>query len=104
MKFLKDLVIGKVIELREHQQAALASLQTMRDQGESIALLYHATGTGKTVTAVSDAKRLLLQGVDTMQIKPSASIRQNYHEIAALCKSSEQPVPLKVFVNIFLHL
>ena len=30
----------------------------MRDQGESIALLYHATGTGKTVTAVSDAKRL----------------------------------------------
>ncbi|MHB8127194.1 MAG: 2-dehydropantoate 2-reductase [Desulfitobacteriaceae bacterium] len=49
---------GKLIELREHQQAALANLQTMRDQGESIALLYHATGTGKTVTAVSDAKRL----------------------------------------------
>lgn len=49
---------GKVIELREHQQAALDSLQTMREQGESIALLYHATGTGKTVTAVSDAKRL----------------------------------------------
>ncbi|KGK91339.1 hypothetical protein DP73_04285 [Desulfosporosinus sp. HMP52] len=49
---------GKVIELREHQQAALDSLETMREQGESIALLYHATGTGKTVTAVSDAKRL----------------------------------------------
>ena len=49
---------GKLVELREHQQAALANLQTMRDQGESIALLYHATGTGKTVTAVSDAKRL----------------------------------------------
>jgi superfamily II DNA or RNA helicase len=49
---------GNVIELREHQQAALDSLQTMRDQGESIALLYHATGTGKTMTAVSDAKRL----------------------------------------------
>jgi len=49
---------GKVIELREHQQAALDSLQAMREQGESIALLYHATGTGKTVTAVSDAKRL----------------------------------------------
>lgn len=49
---------GKVIELRDHQQAALDSLQNMRDQGESIALLYHATGTGKTVTAVSDAKRL----------------------------------------------
>ena len=49
---------GKVIELREHPQAALASLQTMRDQGDSITLLYHATGTGKTVIAVSGAKRL----------------------------------------------
>ena len=49
---------GKLIELREHQQVALSNLQTMRDRGESIALLYHATGTGKTVTAVSDAKRL----------------------------------------------
>ena len=49
---------GKLIELREHQQAALTSLQNMHEQGESIALLYHATGTGKTVTAVSDAKRL----------------------------------------------
>lgn len=49
---------GKLIELKEHQQAAIASLQDMRDQGESIALLYHATGTGKTVTAVSDAKSL----------------------------------------------
>ncbi|GAB6172209.1 hypothetical protein JCM15765_16870 [Paradesulfitobacterium aromaticivorans] len=49
---------GKIIELREHQQSALSSLQNMRDHGESIALLFHATGTGKTVTAVSDAKRL----------------------------------------------
>ena len=47
---------GKIIELQDHQQAALDNLQTMRDRGESIALLYHATGTGKTVTAVSDAK------------------------------------------------
>ena len=29
----------------------------MRDHSETIALLYHATGTGKTVTAVMDAKR-----------------------------------------------
>ena len=27
-----------------------------------------------------------------MQIKPSASIRQNYNEIAALCKSTKEPV------------
>ncbi len=29
-----------------------------------------------------------------MQIKPSAKIRQNYNEIAALCKSSGEPVYL----------
>lgn len=29
-----------------------------------------------------------------MLIKPSASIRQNYNEIAALCKSSGEPVYL----------
>ena len=29
----------------------------MRCSFETIALLYHATGTGKTVTAVMDAKR-----------------------------------------------
>jgi PHD/YefM family antitoxin component YafN of YafNO toxin-antitoxin module len=37
---------------------------------------------------------MLLRGVDTMQIKPSASIRQNYNEIAALCKSTGEPVYL----------
>ena len=49
---------GKVIELKDHQHAALENLQQMRGNGESIALLYHATGTGKTVTAVSDAKKM----------------------------------------------
>ncbi len=29
-----------------------------------------------------------------MQIKPSASIRQNYNEIASLCKASREPVYL----------
>ncbi|TEB11970.1 DEAD/DEAH box helicase family protein [Pelotomaculum propionicicum] len=47
---------GKIIELKSHQHSALESLQKMRDSGESIALLYHATGAGKTVTAVSDAR------------------------------------------------
>jgi len=36
--------------------------------------------------------RTLLQGADIMQIKPSASIRQNYNKIADLCKSSGEPV------------
>lgn len=47
---------GKVIELKGHQQFAIDNLQKMRESGESIALLYHATGTGKTITAVSDAR------------------------------------------------
>ena len=45
------------LELREYQQEALDSLSEMRAKKETIALLYHATGTGKTVTAVMDAKR-----------------------------------------------
>lgn len=48
---------GEKLELREYQQEALDSLSQMRAKKETIALLYHATGTGKTVTAVMDAKR-----------------------------------------------
>ena len=48
---------GINLELKEHQIAALKSLEEMRSNSETIALLYHATGTGKTVTAVMDAKR-----------------------------------------------
>ena len=47
---------GEKLELREYQQEALDSLEAMRVNKETIALLYHATGTGKTVTAVMDAK------------------------------------------------
>lgn len=47
---------GDKLELREYQQEALQNLQKMRENKESIALLYQATGTGKTVTAVLDAK------------------------------------------------
>jgi PHD/YefM family antitoxin component YafN of YafNO toxin-antitoxin module len=36
--------------------------------------------------------RILQQGVDDMLIKPSAAIRQNYNEIAVLCRSSQEPV------------
>lgn len=49
---------GDKLELREYQQEALNNLQAMRDKNETIALLYQATGTGKTVTAVMDAKRV----------------------------------------------
>lgn len=48
---------GKTIDLKEHQKEALQHLENMRKNRETIALLCHATGTGKTVTAVTDAKR-----------------------------------------------
>lgn len=48
---------GANLQLKKHQKEALSSLEAMRDHCETIALLYHATGTGKTVTAVLDAKR-----------------------------------------------
>lgn len=44
------------LHLKDHQKEALAALAAMRERHETIALLYHATGTGKTVTAVMDAK------------------------------------------------
>ena len=47
---------GSTFALMDHQEEALSGLMKMREDGKSIALLYHATGTGKTVTAVSDAK------------------------------------------------
>lgn len=46
---------GSSLELKEHQKQALDALRMMRENHETIALLYHATGTGKTVSAVSDA-------------------------------------------------
>lgn len=45
------------LELREYQQEALVGVGIHAANRETIALLYHATGTGKTVTAVMDAKR-----------------------------------------------
>jgi superfamily II DNA or RNA helicase len=49
---------GKAFVLKDHQEEAIKNLEEMRKHGETIALLYHATGTGKTVTAVNDAKKL----------------------------------------------
>ncbi|MFI3169890.1 MAG: DEAD/DEAH box helicase [Faecalibacterium sp.] len=49
---------GCNLELKKHQKEALQNLNEMRIHDESIALLYHATGTGKTTTAVLDAKAM----------------------------------------------
>ncbi len=47
---------GITFSLMDHQEEALTNLAKMREDNQTIALLYHATGTGKTVTAVSDVK------------------------------------------------
>jgi superfamily II DNA or RNA helicase len=49
---------GETLELRPHQEEAMLSLASMREEGKTIALLTHAQGAGKTIVAVSDAKRL----------------------------------------------
>lgn len=56
--FEADLPVqmGQTIELRDYQQEATKNLQKMREDGKTIALLYHSTGVGKTITAATDAK------------------------------------------------
>ena len=56
--FEADLPVqmGQTIELRDYQQEATENLQKMREDGKPIALLYNATGVGKTITAATDAK------------------------------------------------
>ena len=49
---------GEIFSLKSHQKDALHSLSQMRAQGKTIALLTHATGTGKTTVAISDAKSM----------------------------------------------
>nr|MCU0983239.1 DEAD/DEAH box helicase [Pirellulaceae bacterium] len=51
---------GEVVrlELRRHQREALEALERLRAEGKTIALLTHATGTGKTIVAIEDARRL----------------------------------------------
>ena len=49
---------GEVIELRPHQEEAIESLERLRAEGNTIALVTHAQGSGKTVTSITDARRI----------------------------------------------
>lgn len=49
---------GKVLELRTHQQETLDNLEGLRKENCSMALIADAQGTGKTTTAVLDARRM----------------------------------------------
>lgn len=73
---------GSELELKAHQKQALAALAEMRSHHKTIALLYHATGTGKTVTAVSDAKRF---GGRTLFLAHTHElVEQAYHTFKSL--------------------
>ena len=86
---------GKIIELKDHQQEAVINLQDMRNKGESIALLYHATGTGKTVTAVSDAKSLGERTLFIAHTKELISQAKNtFEEIFSFKLPSSKSTPL----------
>ena len=52
---------GALISLRPHQQETLDRLQELRGEYNSMALIADAQGTGKTTTAVLDARRLGLR-------------------------------------------
>lgn len=88
---------GEVFELREHQEEALASLNNMRKEGKTIALVQGATGSGKSAIGVLDArsigkrvlflahtKELVEQGVKNFEkLWPEVSVGrfyENYHE------------------------
>jgi len=49
---------GEVLELRAHQEEAIEALERLRSEGNTIALVTHAQGAGKTVTAITDARRM----------------------------------------------
>jgi len=49
---------GAVFELRPHQEEAIEALEQLRSEGNTIALVTHAQGAGKTVTAITDARRV----------------------------------------------
>ena len=77
-------IIEKTFELREHQDQALKSLAQMRIDKKTIALICHATGTGKTVTAVLDAKAvggrtLFLAHTKDLVVQPSKTFAELWY-------------------------
>lgn len=68
---------GEVVELRPHQEEALAALDALRADGMTIALVTHAQGAGKTVTAIMDAKRI---GARTLFLVHTKDLVNQAHE------------------------
>ena len=49
---------GEVLELKPHQEEAIEALKRLRAEGNTIALVTHAQGAGKTVTSITDVRRI----------------------------------------------
>jgi superfamily II DNA or RNA helicase len=79
---------GEVLELRPHQEDALQGLARLRAEGKTIALLPHAQGAGKTVTAITDAKRvggrtLFLAHTRDLVLQAHDKFRELWAEVSA---------------------
>ena len=78
---------GELLELRTYQTEALERLAQMRHEGKSIALLTHATGTGKTIVSISDAKTI---GGRTLYIAHRRDLlKQTYRKFKELWQEVE---------------
>ena len=105
---------GANLELKDHQIEALKALEKMRANRETIALLYHATGTGKTVTAVMDAKRcggrvLFLAHTQELVNQAADTFRRLWPEVTVgrymeAIKESDAHVVCGSIQSIALHL
>ncbi len=77
---------GALVPLK-HQETALEDLQRLRDNGKSIALLDHPTGSGKTLTAIMDAKSmggqtLYIAHTDNLVRQTAKEIRKHWPEVS----------------------
>lgn len=73
---------GGSFTLHAHQKEALEYLDKLRSQGKTIALLTHATGSGKTMTAICDA--MVVGGRTLYLVHRSGLVNQTltrFHEL-----------------------
>ncbi len=106
--FEADLPVqmGQTIELRDYQQEAIENLKRCGTMGKTIALLYHATGVGKTITAATDAKAV---GGRTLFLVNALKLASQAKDTFAGCGRRRHlasiPVDRKMFhIPLFLQL
>ena len=65
---------GKIIKLKDHQEEAINNLEEMIEDGESIALLYHATGE-RVIIVTRCINAFKLRGSETLTKYISSLLR-----------------------------